>query len=541
MKSMNKFFAICLGAILVLSSCETAELDLTTNPNALDPAQADADFFLNAIQEDFAGWSHTIGNIGSDLTRITYLYGRVYAQAYDPGDFNGTWSDAYQVMLEDIRLLNILAESRPYALGMGEVMEAYIYLTLVDYFGDVPQADALKGGDGVLNPLKTAGVDVYAHAIGKLDAAIANFTTGGGAPANDFFYKGDATKWIKAANSLKMQAYWNTEDITAYNAIKVSGNYISTPADDFQFQWGTSPNQPDTRHPDYRNSYRPTGGSAYMSNWMMNTMLQGAKPEAEEQGIPDPRLLYYYYRQVESTPGFDLSEANEEVLECGVPGYFNPYGEGNLFCSPGRGYWGRDHGNDNGTPPDTFFRTLHGVYPAGGKYDDRTFKSQVNGAGAGGAGITPIMLSSWMHFMNAYVAGVGSAEAQTETEAGISDSLDKVSGFAGSAPMDATTVTNYKDAFVSAWTRPGVTDAEKANLWAKQYWISLMGNGSNAYNSYRKTGLPTDLQPNIEPNPGAFPLSMWYPNNFVTRNQSTDQKANLVQAVFWNTSTPSLK
>ena len=34
--------------------CDTLELDLTENPNALSPNQADAGFFLNSIQIDFA-------------------------------------------------------------------------------------------------------------------------------------------------------------------------------------------------------------------------------------------------------------------------------------------------------------------------------------------------------------------------------------------------------------------------------------------------------------------------------------------------------
>ena len=107
------------------------------------------------------------------------MSGRTYANVYSPNSFDGRWSSAYQGMLEDIRLMNELAAERPYALGMGEVMEAYIYLTLVDYFGDVPQAEALDANNGVLNPNASAGADVYAHAIAKLDAAIANFTTGG--------------------------------------------------------------------------------------------------------------------------------------------------------------------------------------------------------------------------------------------------------------------------------------------------------------------------------------------------------------------------
>ena len=405
MKYTNYILGLCLSALLVLASCETIELDLTDNPNALSPSQADASFFLNSIQVDFAFWVNTMGDRGGELTRVNYMSGRNYNTIYSPDSWNGVWSSAYRGMLEDIRLMNILAEEAglTYQRGMGKVFQAYILLTLVDYFGDVPYSEALQGSEGVLNPVADSGQSVYSAAIAILDSAIADFNAGGTA-SNDFFYGGDASKWIKAANSIKKKALLNTGDYAGYNAIS---NYISSPADDFQFAWGTSPATPDTRHPLYRSNYTSTGGGEYQSNWMMFNMLNGHANQT------DPRINYYFYRQVSETPGFD-SAADEEVLECGLVGYYVPpqlRGDDTPFCAPtnsaskpASGYWGRDHGNDNGTPPDGFLRTLRGVYPVGGVYDDRSFAGQVDGAGLAGAGVTPIMLSSWMHFMNAEVA-----------------------------------------------------------------------------------------------------------------------------------------
>ena len=54
-----------------------------------------------------------------------------------------------------------------------------------------------------------------------------------------------------------------------------------------------------------------------MSNWLMFNMING------HAGNSDPRINYYFYRQVDNTPGFD-SAADEEVLECGLPGYYVP-------------------------------------------------------------------------------------------------------------------------------------------------------------------------------------------------------------------------
>ena len=77
------------------------------------------------------------------------------------------------------------------------------------------------------------------------------------------------------------------------------------------------------------------------------------------------------YRQVEATPGAD-ADPNEEDLNCSlaVP---PPHYDGFTYCSVPNGYWGRSHGNDEGTPPDNFKRAAVGVYPAGGRFDDSSF------------------------------------------------------------------------------------------------------------------------------------------------------------------------
>jgi hypothetical protein len=539
MKYTNYILGLCLSTMLVVTSCETLDIELTENPNALSPSQADPGFFLNSIQVDFAYWVHSMGDRGGELTRINYMSGRNYDNIYSPDSWNGLWSSAYRGMLEDIRLMNLIAEERglQFEIGMGKVFQSYIMLTLVDNFGDVPYSEALKGGEGVLNPVSDDGATVYASAIALLDSAIADFNAGALAgSSNDFYYGGNSSKWIKAANSIKKKALLNTGDLAGYNAIS---DYISTAADDFEFQWGTNQATPDTRHPLYRQNYTNTGGGEYQSNWIVFNMLNG------HAGNTDPRLPYYYYRQVSETPGFDSAE-NEEVLECGLTGYYVPpqlRGDDTPFCAPTNsaskpagGYWGRDHGNDNGTPPDGFLRTLRGTYPAGGKYDDRSFDGQVLGAGEKGAGITPVMLSSWMHFMNAEVAvGQGDlGKATAETLTALTQALEKTDDLGGDALATAD-IDSYVAAFTSDWNAAGPT-ADKLDMWATEYFISMVGNGIDAYNSYRRNGYPRSLQPNVEPDPGSFPTTQYFPANFVNNNKNGSQRSSKSDRVFWNTS-----
>ena len=537
MKYTNYILGLCLSTMLVVTSCETLDIELTENPNALSPSQADPGFFLNSIQVDFAYWVHSMGDRGGELTRINYMSGRNYDNIYSPDSWNFLWSSAYRGMLEDIRLMNLIAEEKglQFEIGMGKVFQSYIMLTLVDTFGDVPYSEALQGSEGVLNPVSDDGASVYSAAIALLDSAVADFNAGTLAGnSNDFYYGGDSSKWIKAANSIKKKALLNTGDTAGYNAIS---DYITTAADDFEFQWGVNQATPDTRHPLYRGNYTNTGGGEYQSNWIVFNMLNG------HAGNTDPRLPYYYYRQVSETPGFD-SAANEEVLECGLTGYFVPpqlRGNETPFCAPTNsvskpagGYWGRDHGNDNGTPPDGFLRTLRGTYPAGGKYDDRSFEGQVLGAGERGAGITPIMLSSWMHFMNAEVAVTSGGDPTAETLTALTQALDKADDLGGDA-LTTTDRDSYIAAFTSDWNA-ALTTADKLDMWATEYFISMVGNGIDAYNSYRRNGYPRSLQPNVEPDPGIFPTTQYFPASFVNNNQNGNQRSSKSDRVFWNTS-----
>ena len=54
MKKLHRYIKVsALAAVVLFASCNTFDLNLTNNPNALTPSQANVNFFLNSIQEDF--------------------------------------------------------------------------------------------------------------------------------------------------------------------------------------------------------------------------------------------------------------------------------------------------------------------------------------------------------------------------------------------------------------------------------------------------------------------------------------------------------
>jgi hypothetical protein len=537
-KTIHIFKLGLLSLGLLLGSCANdniLELDMTENPNALSPSQADPDFLLNLIQVNYGYLMEDFGGLGSEMVRIDQLSGRDYTNAFSPGNFDGLWSSSYQSILQNIQVMRPLAEAAGlnYHLGVADFIEAHVLLSLVDYFGAIPYTEALDETN--LNPAPDSGSDVYAQAMALLDQAAANFADGGSAaPQNDFFYDGDAASWIKAVNTLKIKAYMTTNLVdggaaAAVQAIVSSGNYISSTADDFQFSWGSNANQPDTRSPRYSTDYTNTGGNSYRSNWLMNNMLNSG----------DPRRLYYFYRQNSATPGAGAA-ANEETLECSLqtaPLHYDGY----VFCSVADGYWGRDHGNDNGIPPDGFLRTLSGVYPAGGKYDDGSFSGQTLLAGLEGAGITPILHSSMVNFWLAELAYKSGNLPETKTQMlnGLAASMDKVTGFYDSGDADIERLVSEHSNIVAAAFDAASSDSAKMDIVAEQFLISLYGNGAEGYNFYRRTGFPTTLQPNLEPNPGGFIRSFWYPANYANNNINATQKTGVGVQIFWDTNPAS--
>ena len=550
MKKINKIqILLVLFLGITFTSCETTDLDLLNDPNVITLENGDLERYLVAIQVDFANFSESMGRNGAQLTRIEQMSSTSYFNAYDPASTNYEWGLAYQGMFSDMKGAEALALDQDAFkhLGVMRILKAYTLITLVDFYGDIPFSEATNLAD-FPNPNLDDDAAVYEAAIDMLDEGISFLNQEALGLESDFYYNNNFDKWIKLANTLKMNAYLTTRLVDSdanakFNAIVAAGNWISTTSDDFQFTWSTVNNaEIDSRHPAYRADYGSAGASRYRSNWIMDQMLND----------DDPRRRYYFFRQNDCTPGGLGVEGedcgtNPVALFCSTDSPPSHYPGSMVFCWVDAGYWGRDHGFAGGIPPDSFSRTATGVYPAAGNFDDDRFSSVGLEQGGQGAGITPIMLASWAHLMisemNLANGNVGGAN--THLQHGMQLSIDKVKGFgnldpladlAGWAPTTAeitSYITGINNAFASASAN------ERWEIFALQQLKAHYGNGIDSYNLYRRTGYPTSLQFNIEGSPGNFVRSFLYPADEANTNSNITQKANVDSQVFWDTNPPS--
>ncbi len=550
--------AVTSIVLLIATSCETTELDLLDSPNTLSPTQGSVDLFLNSIQLGFGGFLEQVTEEAAEVVRLKHMFGPTYQTAYAPTTFDAHW-DVYRGgyvfqgdfrgVLADVKAMIPLAENQELFIhsGIAKVIEAYVMVTLVDNFADVPYSEALDAS--ILNPNVDSGADIYAAMFARIDEAIEDFNkTSLAAPSNDLFYGGNTGQWIRFANSLKLKMYLTTGLVNggaaaSINALVAADNLISDAGDDMEFPWATNILSPDSRHPNYSVNYdNASSSNDYMSNYLMRSVIF-------EKTFPDPRARYYFYRQVSS----NTSDVNEQFcIAAPTPGH---YAATDPFCNPNhpadsRGYWGRDHGQAAGIPPDGFLKTTFGLYPVGGQYDADQAEPVAQSMGGAGAGISPIILTSYVHFMRAAAAlELGTSDnARTQLEAGIRASMSKVTNFISSvdrAGFDAADAADIETYVTQTLTGVNGYDsasaAGKLEIVIKEYYLALFGNGMEAFNNYRRTGYPSNLQPAILAAPGPFIRSFIYPSRFVNVNSVVSQKPDNSTRVFWDTFAGTLK
>jgi len=595
---MKKIYKYLLMTVVASStmfySCDTLEMEDLASPNSLSPELADADLLLNNIQLSYLGAMQDMQYNGAALGRIQNMSGRNYYNNFGSGTVSGAWGSLYSGMMPDIAVIEGLNTDGllDFHMGISKIMQAHVIMGLVDSLGDIPWSEAVNPAE-YPSPTVDDGETVYAAAVAMLGEAAGYLGTSGG--GDDLFYGGDISKWVKLHNTLLMRANLTTGN---YAAALAQTNVIESAADDFQFNYGTQELQPDTRHPNYSSDYTTSGANIYQSSWLMGHMagsyddhralyFDNWQPGTEAR-LGDPRRKYYFYRQTYGTPGnqtalyfsgaaylypldFGGDTSNGETLQCSLqttPFHLEFTPDEATQCSNLNGYWGRAHGNDEGTPPDAFARTAQGVYPAGGSFDNQPdvqiYETSLSalptgavnqGQGGGGAGIWPIYLSSYVSFMKAEAAmwQGDTAMAGMYMEQGMNQSMAKVTAMisldadadvanAPSAAWIAEFVTNKMAEFNAAPLSSALdgfgwpVEKDKLDILGEEYFVAMYGGANDAWNFIRRTGHPRTLQRSLSDpaESGLFPRTGLYPSSEISANPNILQRSDNNTLVFWD-------
>ncbi|KAA3439931.1 SusD/RagB family nutrient-binding outer membrane lipoprotein [Rufibacter hautae] len=99
--------------------------------------------------------------------------------------------------------------NRPAYAALAKFFRSYFVVELTQTFGDIPYAEALKGGEGVFSPVYDKQEDIYLNVLQELNEANTLLANSTETVTGDVIYKGDLKKWQKLVNSFTLRVLMN--------------------------------------------------------------------------------------------------------------------------------------------------------------------------------------------------------------------------------------------------------------------------------------------------------------------------------------------
>ncbi|TDG36241.1 SusD/RagB family nutrient-binding outer membrane lipoprotein [Pedobacter changchengzhani] len=226
-------YLIALCAIMALTSCKKSFDEINQNPNSPTTAPA-----TNILARGLITTGNTLFG-----TRLDIYYAGSYSgmlASIATGDYeyrvdinNDMWNNLFTGMSVFVDAGEKASKDGNTNLQAAALtMKVYAAQKATDMFGDMPYAQAFKLNDEILYPKYDKQKDVYTAMFAELKTAADLFKTGKGAlGAGDFLFKGDAKKWQKFCNSLRLRLAIRVSNIDATTATNVIREVLTNPTD----------------------------------------------------------------------------------------------------------------------------------------------------------------------------------------------------------------------------------------------------------------------------------------------------------------------
>lgn len=237
---MKKIFLILLMAAGVMACSD----DLSdVNVDTKSPTEVPADvLFSNATKNLFDQMVNT--NVNTNIFKMVAQYWTETTYTDEANydligrNINGAhWIILYRDVLKDLDEAEMILTENPdptlteaniqNRLAMIEVLQVFTWHVLVDTFGDIPYTEALDLENST--PVYDDDAAIYADLVVRLNSAISQLEAGAGGFGGgaDYIYNGDAAKWSKFANSLKLRLALRYADVDDSKAATMASEAIA--------------------------------------------------------------------------------------------------------------------------------------------------------------------------------------------------------------------------------------------------------------------------------------------------------------------------
>jgi hypothetical protein len=468
---MKKIFMLLMMFVVALSSCQKFE-DLEKDPNR--PGEVPPSLvFTNVLQGMYySPWS--------DEQRWNQFWCSNYAY-YDDQEYDWTTTSFNYTQLKNVNQMIAEAErvglpaNNPYS-ALGKFLKAYYFVDMSMRLGDVPLADALKSLDNT-QPKYDTQKAVFKQALVWLEEANSDLQSLINANdvvlTGDFMLANDLRKWQKVVNSYKLRVLISLskkESDTDLNIKKLFADVVTNPTkypvissldDNLKFTYNSSTD----KYPLNQDNYGQTATRNNMSATYLNTLVSLKDPRTFIVADPAPAKIKSgltpadYDAYVGASSGESLDDMSTKMLN----GEYSPISKSKYYSS----YFGEP------------------CIQIG--YSEVCFN------------IAEAINRGWV-----------SGNAEDYYTKGIQASWT----FHG-----ANVATNWDSYYAQASVKYSSTSATALNQILTQKYLAFFQNsGWEAYNNYRRTGVPTFLTGPGTANSGRIAKRWQYPSSERTTN-----------------------
>jgi hypothetical protein len=471
-KGVKGLSAVLLASLMFLNSgCTKNFEEFNTNPNALSPDQSTAllQSAIGPIQQEIFHNYQIAQNLSADafsgyMMAPTPFSGGINNMNYSLNDgWNSAgFNDQYNYVMAPISRIGLtqLKTTSPESWGISLLVQVMAMARVTDKFGPIPYTTA---GTSLISTPYEDQKTVYNAFFRQIDTAATNLqayiAASPGKAAffgkGDLVYGGDAAKWLKLANSLRLRLAMRivkadaaTAKLQGEKALSAPGGLLTTAAD---------------------NAAVAQSGTRDNDIWVVTVAYDGdnalgAALQSYLVGYNDPRLPVY------ATPAKDPLIAGQYVgIRSGANTSFNGLGK--------EGYKGYSSVNS----------------------------SDISKSPAGQKAPQYLMTAAEVWFLKAEAALRGwtnAGDAQSNYESGITTSFQQWNVNAGSYLANATSrPTAYTDPKNPANSSPAVStitvrwdgtasNEQKLERIITQKWLAIFPDGQEAWSEYRRTGYP---------------------------------------------------
>jgi len=218
--NFNIFRIACVTALLTGAiACSKNKFDINSNPDDVTDASVTPTALLPAAQQEtsriiaadfwvldwWMGYWARSGSYQSSNEEETYRFTNNFKMEI--------WNDLYKNATNyELTIKRAVASEAGFYEAVARIMKSHNFQMLVDIYGNIPYSDAFLGTKAA-TPKYDKALDIYNGIFSELDKAIAllqdeDAIAEGRNPEKgtaDLVYHGNATSWIRFANTLRLR------------------------------------------------------------------------------------------------------------------------------------------------------------------------------------------------------------------------------------------------------------------------------------------------------------------------------------------------